>query len=159
MLGVPLLPSDESVEDRAVEIGDVAVEAAMSTEYIAEMVRRVELFLDEGASLSEWLAAAGITVSTIQGKCGSASDEKTLVKAIRSKEGGFRRLDNVIQYFRTKMLPREVVLQAMQQHSPVFMWVAKELQAAGLIWWERCLRQGYGSQRARRRSRTVRLQT
>ena len=87
--------------DQGLEVG-----AAMSDEYENDMIRRCELFLDEGfESVDQCLAAAGITVNTIKAKCSWASDERMLIQAIKAKEGGFERLDMRVQKFRMSGLP------------------------------------------------------
>ena len=62
----------------------------------AEMVRRVELFIDQGFERAEdCLKAAKIQVQSIRSTCGNPSDEAMLIKMIKAKEGGFERLDQV----------------------------------------------------------------
>ena len=98
----------------------------MSKQYIEELIRREVLFVEEGFEDRECQDAAGIRVSTIRSKCGSADDERMLIKIIQAKEQGstltpsltlalfqakeqgFARLDRVIMDFRMNILPPEV---------------------------------------------------
>ena len=95
------------------------VRAAMSDEYEEDMVRRCELFVDEGFdSVDQCLAAAGITVSTIKAKCGWASDERMLIQWIKAKEGGFERLDKRVQLFRKSGLPLRLRVTLANMDAP-----------------------------------------
>jgi len=98
--------------DRALE-KNLSVGAAMSDEYIKEMVRRVKLFLNEGASTEEWQQAANIAVNTSKAKCRSFNDELMLLREVKSK-GSFDRLDKAIRAFRLASLPKDIWLAAVQ---------------------------------------------
>ena len=83
--------------DEAEQVG-VLVRSAMSKSYTTGMLDRVKLFMDQGFLRAEdCLEAAGVTVHTIQARCGYASDEAMLVEQIRQKQGKFERLDKVVQ--------------------------------------------------------------
>ena len=96
--------------DEAHDQDDVLIRSAMSEEYIDEMERRVRLFIQKGFKrVDDVLEAAGVSVHTIQAKCGYAGDEEMLIEIIKKKEGGFTRLDTVVQEFRKKELPEEII--------------------------------------------------
>eukprot|EP00747_Dinoflagellata_sp_TGD_P221256 gnl/TRDRNA2_/TRDRNA2_93111_c0_seq1.p1 gnl/TRDRNA2_/TRDRNA2_93111_c0~~gnl/TRDRNA2_/TRDRNA2_93111_c0_seq1.p1 ORF type:complete len:560 (-),score=126.87 gnl/TRDRNA2_/TRDRNA2_93111_c0_seq1:185-1864(-) len=103
--------------DRAINQEDLKVAAAMSNQYIADLVRRADLFLEMGVKFEEWQDAAGINVSTIKAKCSSFDDERMLVGQIMMQDGAFARLDTVIRRFRGDWLPREVWLTAARKGS------------------------------------------
>ena len=87
----------------------VVVYSAMSEEYVSEMNRRVDLFIEQGFTRADQvLKAAGVAVHTIRAKCGNSKDEQMLVNIIQHKEGGFERLDQVIEAFRMSELPASV---------------------------------------------------
>ena len=94
--------------DEALEQG-VPVRAAMSAQYLRELVRRSKLFLEQGAlDVQECIEAAGIFVNTVKAKCGHVEDERCLIGYVYSKPGGFARLNSVISEFRQLVLPPEV---------------------------------------------------
>ena len=81
----------------------------MSEEYVSEMNRRVDLFIKQGFTRADQvLKAAGVAVHTIRAKCGNSKDEQILVNITQHKEGGFERLDQVIEDFRMDGLPVSV---------------------------------------------------
>ena len=79
----------------------------MSEAYVAEMNRRVEIFIHQGFERAdEVLEAAGISVNTIQSKCSSSDDEQMLIQLIQRKgPAGFDRLDQVMKAFQISQLP------------------------------------------------------
>ena len=108
--------------DEASDQKDMWVRSAMSEEYVAEMSRRVELFIRKGLKkYTQVVKAAQITVHTISAKCGWAEDEERLVQIIIGKKGGFERLDEVVVEFRIRELPEEVkvILDEMKECNEV----------------------------------------
>ena len=121
--------------DEAHDQPDVVIRSAMSDEYIHEMVRRVKLFFGKGFSREEEvLEAAGVVVHTIQAKCGNPADEAMLIESIKAKDGGFTRLDKVVQDFRLKELPDEIIclLQQMREKNVKEDKVAEQLARLGV---------------------------
>eukprot|EP00418_Pyrodinium_bahamense_P057775 CAMPEP_0179163848 /NCGR_PEP_ID=MMETSP0796-20121207/80365_1 /TAXON_ID=73915 /ORGANISM="Pyrodinium bahamense, Strain pbaha01" /LENGTH=218 /DNA_ID=CAMNT_0020866219 /DNA_START=1 /DNA_END=653 /DNA_ORIENTATION=- len=57
--------------DRAAEQSGVEVGAALSQRYVDAVTRRVSMFIDHGASTSEWMEAAEVAVNTSKAKCGN----------------------------------------------------------------------------------------
>ncbi|CAE8609714.1 unnamed protein product [Polarella glacialis] len=88
----------------------VEVRAAMSEQYVEEVTRRLQLFIDEGCDEDSCLRAAGINVNTCKAKCGWPADEMMLIRIVQEK-GGFNRLDAVVAGFRKAMLPYDVAQQ------------------------------------------------
>ena len=94
----------EQYEVLANSLNIAAVEFEMVV-WQAEMVRRVELFIDQGFERAEdCLKAAKIQVQSIRSTCGNPSDEAMLITMIKSKEGGFERLDKVVDVIASYVL-------------------------------------------------------
>jgi len=100
--------------------------AAMSDQYINDVVRRVKLHLDEGGSAADALDAADVSVRTIKARCGNAADEKMLVRQVMMS-GGFAHLDQVVSSFRRRMLPEEVMRVLVRQDGSLFEGFAEKL--------------------------------
>eukprot|EP00931_Biecheleriopsis_adriatica_P088018 TRINITY_DN62418_c0_g1_i1.p1 TRINITY_DN62418_c0_g1~~TRINITY_DN62418_c0_g1_i1.p1 ORF type:complete len:941 (-),score=145.14 TRINITY_DN62418_c0_g1_i1:60-2882(-) len=89
----------------------VEVRAAMSQKYIDQVTRRVELFVEMGCDEFSCMNAAGIRLNTCTAKCGHPRDERMLIDIVQQQEGGFERLDSVVEGFRRAVLPSAVVAQ------------------------------------------------